>query len=121
MEGSRLGRYLSSRMPVMSTSIRYSIICFAPGPDHTNNGRSMPKAPSSEKLLQNGSAEWNKLRKAGQVPNDHTGATFTQLFSANADLSGLGLVGSEWERCDLSKINFRDADLSNAYFHGGRL
>lgn len=81
----------------------------------------MPKAPSIEKLLQSGSAEWNKLRKAGQVPTDHTGATFTQLFSANADLSGLGLVGSEWERCDLSKINFRDADLSNAYFHGGRL
>jgi hypothetical protein len=81
----------------------------------------MPKAPSIEKLLQNGSAEWNKLRKAGQVATDHTGATFTQLFSANADLSGLGLVGSEWERCDLSKINFRDTDLSNAYFHGGRL
>jgi hypothetical protein len=81
----------------------------------------MPKAPSIEKLLQSGSAEWNKLRKAGQVPTDHTGATFTQLFSANADLSGLELVGSEWERCDLSKINFRDTDLSNAYFHGGRL
>jgi hypothetical protein len=81
----------------------------------------MPKAHSIEKLLQNGSAEWNKLRKAGQVATDHTGATFTQLFSANTDLSGLGLVGSEWERCDLSKINFRDTDLSNAYFHGGRL
>ncbi|MCP3101202.1 pentapeptide repeat-containing protein [Myxococcus sp. K15C18031901] len=81
----------------------------------------MPKAPSIEKLLQNGSAEWNRLRKAGQVPTEHTGATFTQLFSANADLSGLGLVGSEWERCDLSKVNFRDSDLSNAYFHGGRL
>lgn len=81
----------------------------------------MPKAPSIEKLLQNGSAEWNRLRKGGQVPTEHTGATFTQLFSANADLSGLGLVGSEWERCDLSKINFRDTDLSNAYFHGGRL
>ncbi|NVJ22179.1 MULTISPECIES: pentapeptide repeat-containing protein [Myxococcus] len=81
----------------------------------------MPKALSIEKLLQNGSAEWNRLRKAGQVPSEHTGATFTQLFSANADLSGLGLVGSEWERCDLSKINFRDTDLSNAYFHGGRL
>ena len=81
----------------------------------------MPKAPSIEKLLQSGSAEWNRLRKAGQVASDHTGATFTQLFSANTDLSGLGLVGSEWERCDLSKINFRDADLSNAYFHGGRL
>jgi hypothetical protein len=82
----------------------------------------MPKAPPNiEKLLQSGSAEWNKLRKSGQVPTDHTGATFTQLFSANADLSGMGLVGSEWERCDLSKVNFRDADLSNAYFHGGRM
>jgi hypothetical protein len=81
----------------------------------------MPKAPTIEKLLQNGSAEWNKLRKAGQAPLEHTGATFAQLFSANADLSGLGLVGSEWERCDLSKVNFRGTDLSNAYFHGGRL
>lgn len=81
----------------------------------------MPKAPTIEQLLRNGSAEWNRLRKAGKVPIEHTGATFSQLFSANADLSGLGLVGSEWERCDLSKMNFRDADLSNAYFHGGRL
>ncbi|NRD68861.1 pentapeptide repeat-containing protein, partial [Corallococcus exiguus] len=81
----------------------------------------MPKAPTIEKLLQNGSAEWNKLRKSGQAPTGQTGATFTQLFSANADLSGLELVGSEWERCDLSKMNFRDTDLTNAYFHGGRL
>jgi hypothetical protein len=81
----------------------------------------MPKAPTIEQLLQNGSADWNRLRKAGKVPTEHTGATFAQLFSANADLSGLGLVGSEWERCDLSKMNFRDTDLTNAYFHGGRL
>ena len=81
----------------------------------------MPKAPTIEKLLANGSAEWNRLRKSGQVATDHTGATFAQLFSANADLSGMGLVGSEWERCDLSKVNFRDTDLSNAYFHGGRM
>jgi len=81
----------------------------------------MPKAPTIEQLLQNGSADWNRLRKAGKVSTEHTGATFSQLFSANADLSGLGLVGSEWERCDLSKMNFRDTDLSNAYFHGGRL
>lgn len=81
----------------------------------------MSKAPTIEQLLRNGSAEWNRLRKSGKVPTEHTGATFTQLFSANADLSGLGLVGSEWERCDLSKVSFRDADLSNAYFHGGRL
>jgi hypothetical protein len=81
----------------------------------------MPKAPTIEQLLQNGSAEWNRLRKAGKVPTEHTGATFAHLFSANTDLSGLGLVGSEWDRCDLSKVNFRDTDLSNAYFHGGRL
>src|SRR5688500_8979534 len=81
----------------------------------------MGKPPSIESLLQSGSTEWNKLRKAGQVPLDHTGATFSQLFSANADLSGLGLVGTEWDSCDLSKMNFREADLSNAYFHGGRL
>ncbi len=81
----------------------------------------MPKPLTIEQLLKNGSAEWNKLRKAGKVGTDHTGATFPQLFSANADLSGLELVGTEWEKCDLSKMNFRDSDLSNAYFHGGRL
>ncbi|MHB8877681.1 MAG: pentapeptide repeat-containing protein [Myxococcaceae bacterium] len=81
----------------------------------------MPKAPTIESLLASGSSEWNKLRKLGKVPLDHTGATFAQLFSANADLSGLGLVGSEWEKCDLSKVNFRETDLSNAYFHGGRM
>ncbi|MCI0669028.1 MAG: pentapeptide repeat-containing protein [Myxococcaceae bacterium] len=81
----------------------------------------MPKAPSIEKLLAAGSAEWNRLRKAGQAPTDGTGATFAQLFSANADLSGLTLIGSEWERCDLSKVSFRDTDLSNSYFHGGRM
>lgn len=81
----------------------------------------MAKAPSIETLLKNGSKEWNNLRKAGKVPVDHTGATFAQLFSANADLSGLALVGSEWEKCDLSKVSFRETDLSNSYFHGGRL
>jgi hypothetical protein len=81
----------------------------------------MPKAPIIETLLKNGSKEWNNLRKDGKVPLDHTGATFAQLFSANADFSGLILIGSEWEKCDLSKINFRETDLSNAYFHGGRL
>src|SRR3954463_8113000 len=80
----------------------------------------MPK-PVIESLLKSGSKEWNNLRKDGKVPLDHTGATFAQLFSANADLSGLELVGTEWEKCDLSKINFRETDLSNAYFHGGRL
>ena len=81
----------------------------------------MTKGQTIEVLLQGGSTAWNKLRQAGKVPHDHTGATFAQLFSANADLSGLGLIGSEWEKCDLSKINFRETDLSNAYFHGGRL
>ena len=81
----------------------------------------MAKVPSIESLLKNGSSEWNRLRKAGQVPTDHTGATFENLFSANADLAGLTLIGSEWDRCDLSKVSFKDADLSNAYFHGGRL
>lgn len=81
----------------------------------------MAKAPSIEALLSNGSKEWNNLRKAGKVPIDQTGATFTQLFSANADLSGLQLIGSEWEKCDLSKVSFRETDLSNSYFHGGRL
>ena len=81
----------------------------------------MAKPPSIETLLKSGSAEWNKLRKAGKVGTDHTGATFAQLFSANTDLSGLQLIGTEWEKCDLSKVSFRDTDLSNAYFHGGRL
>jgi hypothetical protein len=79
------------------------------------------KALKIEEMLKNGSTEWNRLRKAGRVATDHTGATFENLFSANTDLSGLVLVGSEWDRCDLSKVSFRDADLSNAYFHGGRL
>lgn len=81
----------------------------------------MAKAPTIEKLLASGSAEWNKSRKLGKVPTDHTGATFAQLFSANADLSALGLVGTEWEKCDLTKVTFKDSDLQNAYFHGGRL
>lgn len=81
----------------------------------------MAKAQSIEELLKNGSKQWNQLRRDGRVPVDHTGATFPQLFSANADLSGLLLIGSEWEKCDLSKVSFRETDLSNAYFHGGRL
>ena len=81
----------------------------------------MARPPSIEDLLRAGSKQWNQLRKDGKVSLDHTGATFPQLFSANADLSALTLVGSEWEKCDLSKVSFRDADLSNSYFHGGRL
>src|SRR6476660_3092691 len=81
----------------------------------------MPKAQTIDELLKGGSTQWNKLRKSGKVITDHTGATFAQLFSANADLSGLGLVGTEWDKCDLSKMNFRETDLQNAYFHGGRL
>ncbi len=81
----------------------------------------MAKQQNIEELLQSGSKQWNTLRKQGKVPVDHTGSTFPQLFSANADLSELTLVGSEWEKCDLSKVSFRDSDLSNSYFHGGRL
>ena len=81
----------------------------------------MGKQVSIEELLKSGSKQWNQLRKDNKVPLDHTGATFPQLFSANADLSGLTLVGTEWEKCDLSKVSFKDADLSGAYFHGGRL
>ncbi len=81
----------------------------------------MAKNLTIETLLQNGSAAWNKLRKDGKVPLDHTGATFKNLFSAGADLSGLVLIGTEWDSCDLSKLNFRETDLSNAYFHGGQL
>jgi uncharacterized protein YjbI with pentapeptide repeats len=81
----------------------------------------MAKQPTIEELLKNGSKQWNQLRRDGKVGLDHTGATFPQLFSANADLSGLTLIGSEWEKCDLSKVTFKEADLSNSYFHGGRL
>lgn len=81
----------------------------------------MGKQVSIEELLKSGSKQWNQLRKDNKVPLDHTGATFPQLFSANADLSGLTLIGSEWEKCDLSKVSFKGADLANAYFHGGRL
>jgi Pentapeptide repeats (9 copies)/Pentapeptide repeats (8 copies) len=81
----------------------------------------MAKPPKIEELLKNGSKQWNKLRDEGKVPLEYTGATFAQLFSANTDLSSMTLIGSEWDKCDLSKVSFRDADLSNAYFHGGRL
>jgi hypothetical protein len=81
----------------------------------------MAKQVSIEELLKAGSKQWNQLRKENKVPIDHTGATFPQLFSANADLGGLTLIGSEWEKCDLSKVSFKEADLSNSYFHGGRL
>jgi hypothetical protein len=81
----------------------------------------MAKTPSIEDLLKSGSKQWNNLRKEGKVGTDHTGATFPQLYSANADLSGLQLIGTEWEKCDLSKVTFKDSDLSNSYFHGGRL
>mgnify|MGYP000945055651 CR=1 FL=1 len=86
----------------------------------TVEAAAMAKQVSIEELLKSGSKQWNQLRKDGKVPVDHTGATFPQLFSANADLSGLTLIGSEWEKCDLSKVSFKEADLSNAYFHGGR-
>ena len=81
----------------------------------------MARPPTIEELLRSGSKQWNQLRKDGRVPSDHTGATFPQLFSANADLSALTLIGTEWEKCDLSKVSFKEADLSNSYFHGGRL
>jgi hypothetical protein len=81
----------------------------------------MHTSQNIESLLKGGSAAWNKLRQAGKIPREHIGATLVHLFSANADLSGLELVGTEWEKCDLSKVSFRDSDLSNAYFHGGRL
>ncbi|HEX4802995.1 MAG TPA: pentapeptide repeat-containing protein [Myxococcaceae bacterium] len=81
----------------------------------------MPNGHNIESLLKGGSTAWNRLRQAGKIPREHTGATLVHLFSANADLSGLDLVGTEWEKCDLSKVSFRDSDLSNAYFHGGRL
>src|SRR5215472_740864 len=81
----------------------------------------MPNGHNIESLLKGGSTAWNKLRQAGKIPREHTGATLVHLFSANADLSGLELVGTEWEKCDLSKVSFRESDLSNAYFHGGRL
>ena len=71
----------------------------------------MGKQVSIEELLKSGSKQWNQLRKDNKVPLDHTGATFPQLFSANADLSGLTLIGTEWEKCDLSKVSFKEADL----------
>jgi len=74
-----------------------------------------------EVLLRNGSKAWNQMRQEGKLDKDYTGATFVQLFSANTNLARLCLAGSEWEACDLSNVSFRNADLSNAYFHGGRL
>jgi hypothetical protein len=81
----------------------------------------MPKPVPLESLLKRGSAEFNKLRKAGQIPREHTGATITQVDGARLDLSGLALVGTEWDDCELEQATFAGADLSNAYFHGGAL
>ncbi|MCL2625688.1 MAG: pentapeptide repeat-containing protein [Cystobacterineae bacterium] len=80
-----------------------------------------PTSQRIESLLKNGSKKWNQLRQEGKIAEDYTGATFVQLFSANANLAELCLAGSEWEACDLSRVSFRNTDLSNAYFHGGRL
>lgn len=71
-------------------------------------------------LLARGAAGFNEARRRGQVPGDHTGATLTRLFFANADLSGLLLVGSEWEDCTVGGVDFTGADLTNAWVHGGR-
>ncbi|GMU59901.1 MAG: hypothetical protein AMXMBFR34_16640 [Myxococcaceae bacterium] len=76
--------------------------------------------PSIDKLLAQGAKAFTAARAAGHLPVDHTGATFTRLFFAGADLSRLGLVGSEWEDCHLGAVDFTGADLSNAYVHGGR-
>lgn len=78
------------------------------------------KAPAIDKLLAKGSDSFNALRAAGGLAVDHTGATFTRLYFANADLSRLGLVGTEWEDCNVGGVSFDGADLSNAYVHGGR-
>ncbi|MEW5740013.1 MAG: pentapeptide repeat-containing protein [Myxococcota bacterium] len=76
--------------------------------------------PSIEQLLAKGARAFSAARAAGRLPVDHTGATFTRLFFARADLSKLVLVGSEWEDCHLGAVDFSGADLSNAYVHGGR-
>jgi hypothetical protein len=81
----------------------------------------MTSSPSLADLLKRGAGALNKLRQEDALPRDFTGATLVRLFCANANLAGLDLTGSEWDRCELSKIDFKDADLSNAYFHGGRL
>src|SRR5678815_3938563 len=84
----------------------------------------MKKTLRIEELLKNGSTEWNRLRKAGTVTTDHTGATFENLFSANTDLSGLVLVGSEWlklRRCDFSgaqgleSLELDDVDMDRVH------
>jgi Pentapeptide repeats (8 copies) len=81
----------------------------------------MRKRPTMAELLKEGSKQWNQMRRDESIPKDHTGATLKELFSANTDFSFLTLIGSEWEKCDLSKVSFKETDLANAYFHGGRL
>jgi hypothetical protein len=81
----------------------------------------MAATPSLADLLKLGSKGLNELRKAGKLADDFTGASLVRLFCANANLEGLTLTGTEWERCELSKVAFKGADLSNAYFHGGRV
>ena len=81
----------------------------------------MSRSPTLDVILRSGSAAWNALRKSGTAPLDHTGATMTQLFCADADLSGVSLVGTELDNCELNGIDFRNADLTNAYFHHCRI
>jgi hypothetical protein len=81
----------------------------------------MRKRQTMEELLKEGSKQWNQMRREELIAKDHTGATLKELFSANTDFSFLTLIGSEWEKCDLSKVSFKETDLANAYFHGGRL
>lgn len=79
----------------------------------------MAKTPTLEELLKRGPADFGKLRAAGSVPAEHTGATLTDVFCARVDLSNMGLVGTEWDSCRLEQVSFAGADLSNSYFHGG--
>ena len=81
----------------------------------------MAKTPSIETLLRKGSVIWNAKRFAGDIARDQTGATIESVSISRADLSSLELVGTEWANCELYAANFQESDLSNAYFHGGRL
>ncbi len=76
--------------------------------------------PTIDQLVAHGSTEWNALRARGEAPTDHVGATFNARSFARADFSDLNLVGSEWADCIIGAVDFRRADLSNAYVHDTR-
>lgn len=74
---------------------------------------------SLEDALRKGGAELKKLRRSKQLAVAHVGATLVDIKLAGGDLSGLQLIGTEWEGCVFEGTSFVNADLSNCLIHRG--